>query len=85
MDDAVHLILLQQLEHAVEVADVGLDEDVIGPILNVFQVGQIAGIREFVEVDNAVVGVLVHEKAYHVAADESGSAGNQNAVLIIHS
>ena len=61
MDDAVHLFLLHQLVHTVEVADVHLHKLIVGLILHVFQVGQIARIGELIEVDDMIFRVLVHK------------------------
>ena len=79
--DAIHLLLLHEGIEGLEVADVHAHELVVGAVLHVLQVGKIAGIGEFVQVDDIVVGVLVHEQAYHMAAYESGSAGDDYASL----
>jgi len=76
MDDTVYLLLLHQLVESIEVADVHLHELVVGLLLDVLQVGQITGISEFVEVDDVIIGVLVHEKAHHVAPDKACAASN---------
>ena len=77
MDDTVYLILLHQFQHLVIVADICLDKYIVRLVLNVLQIRQVAGVGQFVQVDDAVFRILVHEQAYHVAADETGTAGNQ--------
>jgi len=76
--DAVDVVLGHESADGVEVADVGSDEGVVGSVLYVPEVGEVARVGEFVEVDDVVVGVLVDEEPHHVAADESSSAGNQD-------
>ena len=78
MDDAVDLLVLHQLIEGVEVTDVHPDELVIRFVLNVLQIGQIAGIGELVEIDDIILGILVHKEANNMASDESGAAGDNN-------
>ena len=75
VDDAVDFVFGDYAAHLVEVGDVGLHEGVVGSVLDVLQVGEVAGVREFVEVDNTVVGIFVDEEAHHVAAYEACAAG----------
>lgn len=77
VDDAVHVILLHHLLHLLVVADVRFHEHIVFLVLNVLQVCQVSRIRQLVQVDDAVFRILVHEEANHMAADESGTAGNQ--------
>ena len=72
--DAVDTLCLHEIHHAFKVADVHLDELVVGLGLDVLEVGEVACIGELVEVDDLVVGVFVDEEADYVAADETGSA-----------
>ena len=73
VDDAVDLLVLHQFVEGIEVADVHLHELVVGLVLNVFQVREVACVGQLVEVDDLVLGVLVDEEAYYVTADETGS------------
>ena len=43
-----------------------MDKDIVWLVLHVVQVGKVAGIRQFVEIDDAVVGIFVYHQAYHV-------------------
>ena len=83
VDDAVDFVVDHEFVHRVKVADVGLDEGVVLLVFNVLEVGKVAGVCELVDVDDVVVGVFVHEEAYYVAADESGSACYYYAALHI--
>ena len=80
VDDAVDLFVLHQFVDAVEVADVHLDELVVLLVLDVLQVGEIAGIGQLVQVNYLVLWIFVYEEADDVAADETGSAGDDNAM-----
>ena len=77
-------VFLHEGEHAVEIDDVGLDEEVVGARLDVGQVGQVAGVGEFVDVDDAVVGIFPDEKPDDVRADEPGAPGDDDIALEIH-
>ena len=81
MDNAVHVLLLHEFEHALKVADVHLHETVVGLVLDVLEVLQVARIGELVQVDDPVLGVLVHEQAHDVTADEAGAAGDDKGFI----
>ena len=81
--DAVHLLVLHELVEGVEVADVHLYKLVIGLVLNVFQVGKVARISQTVEVDDVILGILVHEKANDMASNKAGSAGDDDCFHIL--
>ena len=66
VDDAVDIVLLHQRQDGVEIADVGLDERIVGFVLDVLQVGKVAGVGQLVEVDDMIIGILVDEKTYNV-------------------
>ena len=44
MDDAVHLLVLHQLEDSLKIADVHLDKLVVGLVLDVLEIGEITGV-----------------------------------------
>ena len=81
VDDAVYLFFLHQAVESLEVADVHLHELVVRTVLDVLQVCQIARIRQLVQVDDAILRILVHEQANHMAADETGTAGDDYCAL----
>ena len=82
MDDTVNLLVLHQLIESVEVADVHLDKLIIGFVLDVLEVGKITCIRQLVEVDDAIVGILVHEEANDMRANKSGTASDNDILHI---
>ena len=84
MDDAVHTVSTHQLLHLLKVANVGFHKRVVSPVLNVLKVGKVAGVCEFVEVDNVVVWIFVDQQSYHMAAYETGTAGNYNVAFKFH-
>ena len=79
MDDAVDMLVLHQLVECLKIADVHLHEPIVGLALNVLQIGQVAGIRKFVQIDNPIVGVLVHKQAHHMGADEACATGDDDS------
>ena len=76
MNDAIYLLILHQLVESVEVADVHLHELVVGLILDVLEVGEIASISELIEVDDVVFWVFVYEEAYNVTSDEASTSSD---------
>lgn len=61
VDDAIDMLVLHQLIERIEVADTLLHELVVWLILDVLEVGQIASISQFVEIDDVVLEVHVRE------------------------
>ena len=66
MDDAIHLVVLHQLQRLVEIADIALNESLVRLVLNVFEVSQVACVSQLIEVDDVILRIFVHEKSYYV-------------------
>ena len=78
VDDAVDLLVLHELVERVEVADVHLHELVVRLALDVLEVREVARVGQLVEIDNVVLGVLVHEQANDMASDKARAAGDDD-------
>ena len=61
VDDAVHMFLLHQFVYSLKVADVHLHKLVVGPILYILQIGKVASVGQFVEIDDFIVWIFVHK------------------------
>ena len=77
VDDGVDPLLPDGLLGLSAVADITLDED--DPVLDVGQIGSVAGIGEHVVGNNVVVGVLFDPVADEVRPDESGTSRHEKA------
>ena len=84
VDDAIDLLVLHELVNRLEVADVGLYELIVRLVLDVFQIGKIACVSQLVEVDDFIIGILVHEQTYDMASDEARAASNDNGTFVVH-
>jgi len=62
------------------VADVAFDEDVVFVFEASVEIFEVAGVGEFVEVDDEAFGVFVEKHSDKIAADESGSSCNEYSV-----
>ena len=82
VDNAVDTLFLHQPEHRVKITDVRLDEGVIGLVLDVLEVRQVAGVGQLVDIDDMIVRILRDEKPHDVRADEPGAAGDHYRSLI---
>ena len=78
MDNTIHLLVLHQFVEGIEIADVHLHKLIVGFVLDVLQISQIAGIRQLVEVDDVVIGILVHKQAHHMAPNKACATSNNN-------
>jgi hypothetical protein len=70
-------MLRQQAANQFAITDVTADEDVVRVRAQRGQRVDIAGIGQFVEIDDAEAA-LRHEAEHEIAADESGAAGDQD-------
>ena len=84
MNNAGDVLLLHESIDCIEVANIRAHKAVVGLVLYILEVSQIAGISELINIDNAIVGVLVYKQTYNVTSDESGSAGDNDGVHIIY-
>ena len=66
MDDAIHLVVLHQLQHQVEITDVALNKSIVRLILDVLEVSQVTSVSQLVEIDDVILRIFVHEKSYYV-------------------
>ena len=80
VDDTIDLLFLHELVESLEVADVHLHELIVRLILDVLEVGKIAGIRQLIEVDDVILGIFVHEQANYVASDKACTAGDNDCL-----
>ena len=84
MDDAIGLVLREDLHQPFRIADVALHEGVVRCVLHVAQVLQVPGVGERIQIDDPVVRVFVHETPHHMAADETGTDRDQYGALAAH-
>ncbi len=75
---AGHMFFLHEGVDGVEVADVGAHKTVVRFLFNIFQVGEVAGVGQFIDIDDAVLWVFVDKESNHMAADKPGPARNNN-------
>ena len=71
MNDTVHMFFSYQSAHSLIITDIHAHKAVVGSHLHVRQVTQIARISQFVETDDFIVGVFIHEEAHHMASYEA--------------
>jgi len=76
IDDGVHVS--HQVLNDRLVSDIPLKEHEPGVVREIRQVVHIAGIRERIEHDYAILGILAQHVATEIASDKTGPAGNQN-------
>ena len=84
VDDAIDMFILHQFIDPFKVADVHLDEAVVGFVLDVLKVGKVTRVGQLVEVDDLIFGIFVHEQANHMAADEASTASDDDRSFRTH-
>ena len=78
VDNDVGLFFLEELVHALTVADVQLDKSEVRIVHHRFQCGQIASIGQLVQTNNAVVWVCFQHMKNEIGADKAGAASYDN-------
>ena len=74
VDNAVNVILLHETEHSVKVTNISFYKYIVCAAFNILKVCQIACIRQFIQIYDAIFRVFIHEKSYYMAAYKSGTA-----------
>jgi len=77
MDHPVDLVSCKHLLHLVVVANIRPHEPIIGLVLNIAQICQITGISQFIEINDTVVRILVHQQPHHMRTDKTRTSGHQ--------
>ena len=67
----------EQLINQLPVGNIAFDESVIGVLLDILKVFQVAGVGEFIQVGYLPVRVLLYYMANEVAANKTRAAGDQ--------
>ena len=83
MDDAIDLLVLHQLVEGIEVADIHFYKLVIGFVLDILQIGEVASIGQFVEVNDVIIRIFVHEQAHYMASNKACATSNYNCTFHI--
>ena len=84
MDDTINILILHELIECVKVADVHLHELVVWLIFYIFEVGKVASVSEFVEIDNLVLRVFINEEAHYMTAYKASSTCDDNVSFEFH-
>ena len=81
VDYAIDMLVLHQLIHALKVADVHLDKLIVWLVFHVLEVGKVAGLCQFVEIDDVILRIFVDKKAYNMAPDKPSASRDDDASL----
>ena len=77
VNNTINIVLLEDLQHLVVIADVGLNKCIIRGILNILQIGQIACIGQFIEVNDMIIGIFIYKKAHYMVTNKTCTACDQ--------
>ena len=70
----VNVILSEDRHDGIKITDISLDEGIVRLIGYIGEVVQVPRVCELIDIDDMIVGVLVHEQLYDMCADESRSS-----------
>ena len=73
VNNAIYVIFLHELLDEFKITDVTLHEGVVWCILDVLQIGKIACVSQFVEIDDVIVWIFCDEKSNDMATDKSSA------------
>ena len=77
VDDVIRVIFGDQVSDKSLIADIALNKDMAGIVLDIFQVFQVAGIGQLIQVDQADILVFFQHIVDKVGANKTGTAGNK--------
>src|SRR6516225_2562553 len=77
VDDA-RAAITDDASHGHAIGDVAVDETITWIVANVLEVGEIAGVGEQVQINNADIGIGFEKIADEIAADEAAAARDQD-------
>ena len=83
VDDPGYPALTKESAQEIQIANIPAYKAVIGFIFDIAQVTEIAGVGEFVEIDDMVDRVFFYKKSYHMGTDKTCASGNQYSALSI--
>ena len=74
VDDAIDMLLLHEGKDSIKIADVHTDKPVIRLILDIAKVRQIAGVRQFIDVNYLIIRIFIDKQPDNMGTDEPGTA-----------
>ena len=83
VNDAVDLLILHQLVESIEVADIHPHKLIIGLVLDILEIGQVSGVSQLIEVDDAIIRIFVHKEAYHMTSYKARTPCNNDRPHIL--
>ena len=78
------MILLEEFQHFIKVTDISSYKGIVRLIFDIFQIGQITGISQFIQIDYVIFRIFIDEQTYNVRSDEACSTCNQYISYEIH-
>ena len=78
MNDSINPVFCKYLLHLFKITDIRLDKGIIRSIFDILQICQIAGIGQFIQIDNVVIGIFGNEQANHMRSYKTSTSCNQN-------
>ena len=84
VDDRVYLKTAEKGFDQLGIGDVALDKAVVGRLFDILQVLQIAGVGQFVQIEDPIMRVLVHKMSDHMRTNKTGSSSYQNGSNLSH-
>src|SRR5690606_5838015 len=95
-DGTVDMRLGRQVNHAIRplrseqlideriIGNVAFDEAIVGSVLNIPEISQVAGIRQLIEVNVFILWINGNKPTHYVRSDKSGSSGHNDFLLHIN-
>ena len=82
VDDTVHMLLAQETAEAFIVTDIHLDKPVVGLILYILEIGKIARVCKFIQIDDEIVRILIDKETHYVTPDKARTARDDDDALV---
>ena len=77
-----HMLLAQETAEAFIVTDIHLDKPVVGLILYILEIGKIARVCKFIQIDDEIVRILIDKETHYVTPDKARTARDDDDALV---
>ena len=84
MDNAIRFVLFHQLLHSGEITYICFYKSIVRLVFYIFEIRQISGVCQFIEIDNTVIGIFIDKQANDMRSYKSGASGNDDIAFKFH-
>ncbi len=78
MDHSLEVIFFKKSLQKICVEDIAFFKNVVGQVLDIAQVFEVAGVSQGIQVHDPVIGMVMQKMADHMRTDKTGATGDED-------